>query len=121
MPLLRYRSGDLGRVEQRESGLFLTDVVGRLHDIVPINGTPHATHHIQDVLDHRVGGIQEFQIDLRSTPPTLRVVVDSHGNEAHIAGRVEAFWPGAFRVEFVQHGDLVRVGRHAKFRHVVTP
>jgi phenylacetate-CoA ligase len=120
MPLLRYRSGDLGRVEQRESGLFLTDVVGRLHDIVPINGTPHATHHIQDVLDHRVGGIQEFQIDLRSTPPTLRVVVDSHGNEAHIASRVEAFWPSAFRVEFVQHGDLVRVGRHAKFRHVVT-
>lgn len=120
MPLLRYRSGDLGRVEQRENGLFLTDVVGRLHDIVPINGTPHATHHIQDVLDHRVGGIQEFQIDLRSTPPTLRVVVDSHGNEAHIASRVEAFWPSAFRVEFVQHGDLVRVGRHAKFRHVVT-
>jgi phenylacetate-CoA ligase len=49
------------------------------------------------------------------------VVVDSHGNEAHIASRVETFWPSAFRVEFVQHGDLVRVGRHAKFRHVVTP
>lgn len=120
MPLIRYRSGDLGRVEQRPHGLFLTEVIGRIHDMVPINGVPHATHHIQDVLDHRVGGIQEFQIDLRTSPPTLRIVVDTNGSEAHIRQKVEGYWPGAFQLDFVGHGDLVRVGRHAKFRHVVT-
>lgn len=120
MPLIRYRSGDLGRVEQRPHGLFLTEVIGRIHDMVPINGVPHATHHIQDVLDHRVGGIQEFQIDLRTSPPTLRIIVDTHGNADHIRQKVEGYWPGAFQLEFVGHGDLVRVGRHAKFRHVVT-
>lgn len=120
MPLIRYRSGDLGHVEQREDGLFLTKVIGRIHDMVPINGVPHATHHIQDVLDHRVGGIEEFQIDLRFGKPVLRIIVDTHGNAEHIQRRIEEFWPGAFDVQFVGHGDLVRVGRHAKFRHVVT-
>ena len=120
MPLIRYRSGDLGRVEQRTDGLFLTEVVGRIHDMVPIHGVPHATHHIQDVLDHRVGGIEEFQIDLRFDKPVLRVIVDTHGSADHIRQRIEDFWPGAFDLQFVGHGDLVRVGRHAKFRHVVT-
>ena len=120
MPLIRYRSGDLGRVEQRPDGMFLTEVIGRIHDMVPINGVPHATHHIQDVLDHRVGGIQEFQIDLRAEKPVLRIVVDTHGNGDQIRQRVEAYWPEAFDVQFVEHGDFVRVGRHAKFRHVVT-
>ncbi|WP_234266992.1 phenylacetate--CoA ligase family protein [Hydrogenophaga sp. NFH-34] len=120
MPLIRYRSGDLGRVEQRETGVYLTEVIGRIHDMVPINGVPHATHHIQDVLDHRVGGIQEFQIDLRSAPPVLRIVVDTHGNAEQITERVQAYWPGAFDLQFVQHADLVRVGSRAKFRHVVT-
>ncbi|MBE0589677.1 MAG: phenylacetate--CoA ligase family protein, partial [Hydrogenophaga sp.] len=50
----------------------------------------------------------------------LRIVVDANGNPETIAARVENYWPGAFQLEFVQHGDLVRVGRHAKFRHVVT-
>jgi phenylacetate-CoA ligase len=120
MPLIRYRSGDLGQLKTTTQGRYLTEVIGRIHDMVPINGTPHATHHIQDVLDHRVGGIEEFQIDLRSTPPVLRIVVDTHGNAQDIAHKLQTFWPNAFDVQFVGHSDLVRVGRHAKFRHVVT-
>ena len=120
MPMIRYRSGDLGRVERRSTGMFLTEVIGRIHDMVPINGVPHATHHIQDVLDHRVGGIQEFQIDLRPAMPVLRIVIDTHGNADQIRQRIESFWPKGFDVQFVDHSDLVRVGRHAKFRHVVT-
>jgi len=120
MPLIRYRSGDLGRTEQRPDGMFLTEVVGRIHDMVSINGVPHATHHIQDVLDHRIGGIEEFQIDLRGAKPVLRIIVDLHGNADHIRKKVESYWSDAFEVQVVGHGDLVRVGRHAKFRHVVT-
>ncbi len=120
MPLLRYRTGDLAKLERRPHGVFITDIVGRLHDIVPINGTPHATHHIQDVLDHRVGGIQEFQIDLRESPPVLRIVPEGHADPGDIEAKVNHYWPAAFQVQFVGHGDFVRVGRHAKFRHVVT-
>ena len=120
MPLIRYTTGDLARVDERDGEFVLTDVVGRIHDVVPINGILHPTHHIQDVLDHRIGGIQEFQIDLRTTPPTLRIVLEQHANANDTLTKIITYWPGAFDVAFVGHGDLVRVGDRAKFRHVVT-
>ena len=121
MPLIRYRTGDLAKVVQRPSGFCLTDVVGRIHDLVPINGIDHATHHIQDMLDHRVGGIQEFQIDMRSTPPILRIVAEPNANADDIRQKVAGFWGQGFNLQFVGADEFVRVGRHQKFRHVVNP
>ncbi|WP_345813078.1 phenylacetate--CoA ligase family protein [Paraburkholderia sp. PREW-6R] len=120
MPLIRYATGDLAKVEERRDGFFLTNVVGRIHDVVPINGVAHPTHHIQDMLDHRVGGIQEFQIDLRTSPPTLRVVLEPWANADATKGKLRAFWGEGFQVAFVGHDDFIRVGSRAKFRHVVT-
>jgi phenylacetate-CoA ligase len=120
MPLLRYATGDIGNVVLQDDGLVLTDVIGRIHDVVSINGVPHLTHHVQDMLDHRVGGIQEFQIDLRFNPPVLRIVPEALASTAEIAAKVEHYWPGAFKIDFVIHDDFIRVGRRAKFRHVVT-
>lgn len=120
MPLIRYTTGDRARVEARDDGLFLTNVVGRIHDVVPINGVLHPTHHIQDMLDHRVGGIQEFQIDMRTMPPTLRIVLEPWANEGDTTNKLRHFWGDAFTIEYVGHEALTRVGRRAKFRHVVT-
>lgn len=120
MPLIRYATGDLAHVQQQENGFYLTEVVGRIHDIVPINGIAHPTHHIQDMLDHRVGGIQEFQIDLRTLQPTLRIVLEPHANAEATSAKLNNFWPGAFAVEYVNHDAFVRVGHRSKFRHVVT-
>jgi len=118
MPLVRYGTGDLARVQERPDGFFLVDVVGRIHDMVPINGVSYPTHYIQDVLD-RVGGIQEFQIDLRTSPPVLRLVHEAGANPDEIRERVDGWWQGGFQVRFVGPQDLVRVGHMAKFRHVV--
>jgi phenylacetate-CoA ligase len=120
MPLIRLATGDKAKVQQTKNAFVLTNVVGRIHDIVPINGVPHPTHHIMDMLDHRVGGIQEFQIDLRPTPPVLRIVLEPHADAASITTKLETFWPNAFTIEYVGHDALVRVGHRAKFRHVVT-
>ncbi len=119
MPLIRYRTGDLGSVDRNQEGVFLKNVVGRIHDQIPINGINYPTHHIQDILDHRVGGIQEFQIDLRTLPPKLKIVPESSQLTEHISQKICHFWGNAFELEFVGHEDLIRVGRHAKFRHVV--
>ncbi len=121
MPLIRYRTGDLAKVEDGPQGFCLTNVVGRIHDLVPINGIDHPTHHIQDMLDHRVGGIQEFQIDLRSTPPVLKIVAEVFADKEEIGRKVAGFWGQGFELQFVDHDAFVRVGRHAKFRHVVHP
>lgn len=120
MPLIRYATGDLARVVQREDGFYLTDIVGRIHDMVYLSGVAYPTHTIQDMLDHRVGGIQEFQIDVRGEKPVLRIVPEPHADPAQIAAKIEGYWPGALTVEFVGHDAFVRVGHRAKFRHVVT-
>ncbi|WER45192.1 phenylacetate--CoA ligase family protein [Cupriavidus sp. WKF15] len=120
MPLIRYATGDLATVEERPDAFVLTNVTGRIHDVVPINGVDYPTHHIQDILDHRVGGIQEFQIDLRTTPPTLRLVLEPWANPDETRQKLRTFWPSGFDVAFVGHEDFVRVGSRAKFRHVVT-
>ena len=120
MPLIRYATGDNARVEQTDKGIYLTGVVGRIHDIVPINGIAHPTHHIQDILDHRVGGIEEFQIDLRSNPPILKIVLEPNTDAVETKAKLEKIWPNGFVVSFVGHDDLIRVGHRAKFRHVVT-
>jgi phenylacetate-CoA ligase len=120
MPLIRYATGDRAQVKKASHAFVLTDVVGRIHDVVPINGVAHPTHHIMDMLDHRVGGIQEFQIDLHGSKPILRIVHEVHANPADISAKLETFWPGAFVVEFVGHDAFIRVGHRSKFRHVVT-
>jgi phenylacetate-CoA ligase len=120
MPLVRYATGDLGTVTETGDGLLLENLVGRIHDIVPINGVEHATHHIQDVLGHRVGGVCEFQIDLRRSRPLLRIVPEPDASPDTVRQNVEAAWPGAFEIAFVGTEDLIRLGERAKFRHVVT-
>ncbi|MYM62874.1 phenylacetate--CoA ligase family protein [Pseudomaricurvus sp. HS19] len=120
MPLIRYQTGDLAEVEAGERGFVLNNVVGRIHDVVTLDGVDYATHTIQDMLDHRVGGIQEFQIDVRGGKPLLKIVPEGHVDPEHISAKVNQYWGTAFDLQFVGHSDFVRVGRHAKFRHVVT-
>ena len=118
MPLIRYRTGDLSKVVKREDGFYLTEIMGRIHDLIPIKGIDYPTHYIQDVLD-RIGGIQEFQIDLRKTPTVLRIVPEPIADVEKICERIKGWWKDSFDIEIVGHGDLVRVGLRNKFRHVV--
>ena len=119
MPLIRYGTGDIATVDKRNDGFFLTNVTGRIHDVVKLNGKEFPTHHIQDVLDHRVGGIQEFQIDTRKENPILRLVLELNAAPQEISAKIEYYWPNAFIVQFVNHEDFIRVGHRSKFRHVV--
>ncbi|MBF7980264.1 phenylacetate--CoA ligase family protein [Rahnella sp. LAC-M12] len=120
MPLIRYATGDLATIDERVDGIYLSDIVGRIHDVVKLGGIEYPTHHIQDMLDHRVGGIQEFQIDVRTDMPVLRIVLESNADQTTVHTRLEKFFPGCFDIHFVAHDSFVLVGERAKFRHVVT-
>ena len=120
MPLVRYRSGDRGSFEERENGYFLTNMTGRIHDIVPINGVDYPTHYIQDLLD-RIGGIEEFQILIRSDNSCLlSLVLESWGDPVAIKSHVEGWWEGGVDIDFVGYEELIRVGWRDKFRYVVS-
>lgn len=121
MPLLRYRTGDLAQVVEKDNCYYLNQVSGRIHDLVPINGTPYSTSYIMDILDHRVGGIQEFQIDLRYNKPILKIVLEIFANKREIHQKILDVFGVNFEIQFLNIQDLIRVGHHSKFRHVVHP
>jgi len=119
MPLIRYQTGDKGSLEEREDGLFLKNIEGRIHDIVTINGTPHPTHYIQDTLD-RIGGIEEFQIlTLPEGKPELRLVVPNEADRTTIKSKIQGLWNDSFTIRYIEIHDLLRQGWRNKFRYVV--
>ena len=119
MPLVRYRTGDLAELTTADEGIFLRQVVGRVHDMVPIAGRRYPTHYIQDLLD-RIGGIDEFQVEPQEGRPLLmRLVVNDVGRRERIAASIRNWWADAVEVEFVDFGGLLRSGWRGKFRYVV--
>jgi phenylacetate-CoA ligase len=118
MPLIRYRTGDLAMLSQTSRGFELEELVGRIHDVVEIAGRKLPTHYIQDVLD-RIGGIKEFQIEIRQRRPVLRLVPDSGAKLDDIRARIGRYWQGAADVEFISSSELRLLGRRRKFRHLV--
>ncbi|WP_374001703.1 hypothetical protein [Bdellovibrio bacteriovorus] len=119
-PLFRYDTGDIGTVRQAEEGTFLSDLKGRVHDLVNIDGQNYATHFLQDYLDHKVKGVREFQIFVSEWEhPTLAVVAEHESDKDRIFKAIMDRWPRGLVVKFVEMDSLVRVGWQQKFRHIV--
>lgn len=119
MPLVRYRSGDLGELLTTADGYYIRNIVGRVHDLVRIGTSHYPTHYIQDLLD-RIGGIEEFQIEpqLDGSVVLWLVVPDKHRHES-TRERVRGWWPMGLDVRFTDFAGLKREGWRGKFRYVV--
>jgi phenylacetate-CoA ligase len=118
MPLIRYRTGDLAMLSETSRGFVLDQIVGRIHDVVEVAGRRFPTHYIQDVLN-RIGGIKEFQIELRNGRAVLRVVPEDGASLDEIRGHVGRYWQGAMLVEFIAPSELRLIGSRRKFRRLV--
>ncbi len=121
MPLIRYRTGDLGTIRYDELGqAWLSNVTGRIHDVVSIGGKPYPTHYIQDLLD-RIGSVLEFQVDVlpTRTRPVLRIVPRQGADTTSMKRRVEEWWGDDVIVEFIEFHQLKHIGHRGKFRYLV--
>jgi len=117
-PLVRYDTGDIGTVDHQ--GQFLSDIQGRVHDLVTINGREWPTHFIMDTLDHKVREVFQFQIlKRRRGLPTLRIVPEEAADLSRIEKSLREIWPEGLSIEFIEAKDLVFQGWRQKFRHVI--
>ncbi len=119
MPLIRYRTGDLGEVKINNHGYILDNVIGRVHDIVNIKGVPYPTNVIMDIIDHQIRGVSEFQIQLFADKVKICVVPESEFAKDRITHMFDLIWGGNVELEFVSINSFRKVGRLQKFRHVV--
>ncbi|MDR1396729.1 MAG: hypothetical protein LBJ14_03235 [Desulfarculales bacterium] len=117
MPLIRYCPGDLGKLEEREDGWWITELTGRVHDRVAINGTDYPTHYVQDLLD-RCGPVADFQIAVKDeTALELRLVVPPEGWEG-VAAAVREYFP-SLPLRRIDPNELVFTGIRGKFSYLV--
>lgn len=119
-PLIRYDTGDLADVVHRECGTFIENIQGRIHDLVAIADEIIPTHYIMDYLDHKVGGVREFQIVVeKEKDPVLCIVAAEYGDKDHIKRTVLARWPKNLSIRFINFDEVVRSGWRQKFKHLV--
>jgi phenylacetate-CoA ligase len=117
MPLIRYRMGDMGVLQEREDGWWVTELTGRVHDAVEIGGVAYPTHYVQDILD-RCGPVSDFQIAMRAgTAAELRLVVPV-GDWNFVEGAVREQFP-SLPVRRIEPEELVFVGVRGKFSYLV--
>lgn len=119
-PLIRYDTGDVGTVREENDGCFLYDIKGRVHDIVTIGERNYPTHFIMDVLDHKVGGIREFQIVLENNElPHLKIVPEPQQSQERIQQTIRQIFPTGLKISFIEIEHLETSGWRKKFRHVI--
>lgn len=119
MPLLRYRTGDLGEVVERTDGRYIQNILGRIHDVITIGDKSYPTHYLQDLLD-RLGGIEDFQfVQAADGKLRMRLVVPDQGRRQFLLDRINEWWRGHVEAEFVAPSELSRVGHRSKFRYLV--
>lgn len=135
MPLIRYRTGDLGRWTDVEHRIF--ELKGRVGDRVRVGGSDIYPEDIAQALDALPGVSRLFQLVLGRSgikdellvlterngweePPTVeeieKAVVES---SPELSMALEGGWLGKFSVELREQDGLPRVARTGKIQRVV--
>ncbi|MGE4317488.1 MAG: phenylacetate--CoA ligase family protein [Deferribacterales bacterium] len=120
MPMIRYNSGDSGLIAEENGYRYITDIGGRIHDTVMMRGRKTPTHYIQDIIDHRVGECEEFQIiEKKDGRYTLCIVPKPDADINGITDRLKKYFADDLEIKFISTCELTLVGRRNKFRYLV--
>lgn len=120
MPLIRYKTGDIGKVLRKGGTTTLEGLKGRVHDLVPLQGNMVSTTFIQDTID-KIGGVDEWQIVLPATQgkKLIRIVPNHQFSESIFKEKFYSYFGHDLEVQIVRFEDLKLSGWRDKFRYVV--
>ena len=121
-PLVNYDTGDELRISPDSLNLSLLPPKGRIHSIVNIDGKSISTSVIMDILNHRLKGVLDFQLNMLDFSfPVLLVSLsdDSHETVASIENALKYYASVELKVELSDCSGFVRTGTRQKFSFVV--
>ena len=120
MPLIRYRTGDRAGAPIHPDNNVIKNIKGRIHDKITIGSRTVFTHFVQDIIDHKVGGIAEFQIIQDVNKVDFLICPEAEENHERIRSDLLNYFPEIDSIKMVNPNGFYRVGRHDKFKHLVT-
>ena len=120
MPLLRYQTGDLGKLKENFKGIYFDEIIGRKHEKLILNNKTFLTHHIQDIIDHRIHNVNMFQIQLRENKKHILLIniTDNH-LKSEIIDKINKYFYNSFDVQFVEKDKFILKGSRSKFSYIV--
>lgn len=119
MPLIRYRTGDIGEVATRpDGGHVIRRLTGRLHDVFEVNGQRYPTILVQEILE-RTGGVDEFQIVQGNDFSALKIVPNANYRADAVEEKIRTQFGQSLRLETTNFEGLILQGWRDKFRYVV--
>lgn len=117
MPLIRYKTGDLGVVDDTPKGKIITNLRGRVHDTININDKTFPTFVIEDFFEN-MDSIKEFQFLIQDGKTTLRIATGKDPLKDTIARKVMDFL-GKIHVEFISPSEIETKGWREKFSYII--
>ena len=120
MPLIRYKTGDVGHVLNKNSDSLIHNLNGRFHDVIQIGNNSYPSHFIKDVLEN-IGGVDEFQIVQKkeTNELTLKLVPSNECNKVAIENAIEKNCGLQMKIEWISFEGLIMQGWRDKFKYVV--
>lgn len=120
MPLLRYRTGDMGVVHAESDGSStLKDIQGRLNDIVNIGGKKIHTSSFSAFLNKNFS-IHDFQIVQKVDGLfEFRIITDYPEQLDHVKKKIESLTGCSINVLRIRSSELIRKGRQRKFAYYI--
>ena len=120
MPLIRYQTGDIGKLRENNKGNYFKKIVGRKHECLHINNKIYLTHHIQDILDHKVRNINLFQIKINNGKKhTIFLNIENKIYEEEIKNKIDEYFQYSFEIKFVDKSEFVYKGSRSKFSYIL--
>lgn len=120
MPLIRYTTGDRTGSSIHPDNRVIKTIKGRIHDKVTIGPRTVFTHYIQDIIDHKIGGVVEFQIIKKANKINFLICPEPEESHDRIRQSLLSYFPEIHSIKMVTPDSFYRVGRHDKFKHLVT-
>lgn len=119
MPLVRYRTGDIGKIVDTGEHSKLVQLHGRVHDLILIKGNTYSTQYFHDLFE-KVGNIDEFQFILKKNGSLeLLVVFQDREKSDQTIKKILPHLPESTAVRSVDFDHLVRVGWRDKFKYLI--
>lgn len=119
-PLINYATGDLGCLNEDDEGIRLSQLAGRVHDVVRFGAKEVTTQLVQDILSAKAK-IDDFQLQVDAHNQVRKVAVASDDplQHASVKAVLQTSFGNTFSIEFVTYSTFVGRGWQNKFSYVV--